>query len=407
MKLLVVADVPIHRLDGGASRVLHEETTRLAARGHAVRLLTRQVDPAWPEAECIDGVRVHHYRPDQTHAAAFLFSTLIRARALFDRLLAEEPVDLIHLHQPLSAAGVLRSPRSRSIPTLYTCHSLAFEEYDTREPDANPILAALHSWGRKRLERNAIEQSRRVTTLSEFMRQRVHARHGAPLERIDVIPGGVNEMRFRPAPDKPSVRAKLGLPAGRFMLFTVRNLVPRMGLDNLILAMRRVVRGAPGALLVIGGTGRLRGRLESLVEEHHLNEHVRFTGFISEDELPLYYQAADLFVLPTVQLEGFGLVTVEALASGLPVVGTRIGGTPEILEALDPGLLFASPDPAALAGLIVDKYRLWAPQPEQYAEMSRRCRRHVEAHFTWQRHVERLESLYDRLLSESGRHRRG
>jgi glycosyltransferase involved in cell wall biosynthesis len=398
VKLLVVADVPIHRLDGGASRVLHEETTRLAARGHTVRLLTRKADPAWPEEERIDGVRVYQYRPDQAHAASFLLSTIMRARALFDRLLAEEPVDLIHIHQPLSAAGVLRSRGSRSIPTLYTCHSLAFEEYETREPDANPFLAALHSWGRRRLERNAIERSRRVTTLSEFMRQRVHARHGTPLERIDVIPGGVNDLRFRPEPDKPSVRAKLGLPAGRFLLFTVRNLVPRMGLDNLILAMRRVVRKAPDALLVIGGTGRLRQRLELLVGEHHLQEHVRFTGFISENELPLYYQAADLFVLPTVQLEGFGLVTVEALASGLPVLGTPIGGTPEILEPLDPGLLFASTDPTALAERMIEKYLSWTQQPQHYADLCRRCRRYVEERFTWERHVDRLEALYGSLL---------
>ncbi len=398
MKLLVVADVPIRRVDGGASRVLYEETTRLAARGHTVRLLTRQVDPQWPEQECVNGVWVYRYRINRANAATFALSSLARAKALFDRLLAEAPIDLIQLHQPLSAAGVFRSKRSRSIPTLYTCHSLAYEEYETRAPDPNPILAALHSSGRKWIERGAIGKSDRVTTLSEFMRQRVHARYGTPLDRIEIIPGGVDEARFRPATDKPLLRERLGLPAGRFMLLTVRNLVPRMGLDHLVRAMRTVIRAAPDALLVIGGAGRLRGPLESLVAEQGLEGHVRFAGFITEGDLPLYYQAADLFVLPTVQLEGFGLVTLEALASGLPVVGTRIGGTPEILEKLDSGLLFASTDPAALAELIIEKHRAWTQQPQQYADLSRRCRRYVEEHFTWQRRIDRLESLYQSLL---------
>jgi glycosyltransferase involved in cell wall biosynthesis len=397
VRLLVIADVPIRRVDGGASRVLYEETTRLVARGHTVRLLTRHVDPQWPEGECVDGVRVSSYRVTKTNAAAFLISTMTNARALFDRLREEEPIDLMHVHQPFSAVGVFRSKTSRSIPTLYTCHSLAYEEYDTRSPHPNPLLAALHSSGRKWIERSAIGHSARVTTLSEFMRQRVHERHGIPLERIEIIPGGVDELRFHPGGDKRSLREKLGLPVDRFMLLSVRNLVPRMGLDNLIRAMRIVAREVPGALLVLGGTGGLRSYLEEIVAEHRLTDHVLFTGFIPEDALPRYYQSADLFVLPTVRLEGFGLVTLEALASGVPVVGTRIGGTPEILEKLDPGLLCASTDPDSLAERILDHYRVWTQRPDQYADLVRRCRRYVEDHFTWQRHVDRLEALYTRL----------
>lgn len=398
MRLLVIADVPIRRVDGGASRVLYEETTRLAARGHAVRLMTRHVDPQWPEGERVNGVRVTRYYINKTNAAMFLLSTMTNARSLFDRLLEEEPIDLMHVHQPFTAAGVFRSKASRSIPTLYTCHSLAYEEYDTRSPHSNPLLAALHSSGRKWIERNAISHSDRVTTLSEFMRQRVHVRHGIPLNRIDIIPGGVDEERFHPGGDKRSLREGIGLPVERFILLSVRNLVPRMGLDNLIRAIRIVAHEAPDVLLVLGGTGYLRGYLEEIVAEHCLADHVRFTGFIPEDALPLYYQSADLFVLPTVRLEGFGLVTLEALASGVPVVGTRIGGTPEILEKLDPGMLCASTEPASLAERILEHYRVWTQRPQQYADLGRRCRRYVEDHFTWQHHVDRLEAVYKNLM---------
>ena len=119
----------------------------------------------------------------------------------------------------------------------------------------------------------------------------------------------------------------MGLPEDKFILFTVRNLVPRMGLENLISAFEIVQSGRTDLLLIIGGEGPLEPALKEQTRQCGVEEFVRFVGYIPDEDLPSYYQMADLFILPTIELEGFGLVTVEALASGLPVLGTPVGGT--------------------------------------------------------------------------------
>ena len=108
---------------------------------------------------------------------------------------------------------------------------------------------------------------------------------------------------------------------------------------------------------MIGGAGPLDAALREMAAREGLAERVRFAGFIPESRLPSYYRMADLFVLPTRELEGFGLVTLEALASGVPVAGTPVGGTPEILSRLEPNLLFKDATAASMAETIAACYR--------------------------------------------------
>lgn len=388
-------------IEGGANRVLYETTTRLASRGHHVFILTRRSPETLSYEEIMDGVKEYRYEVDPRNPLTFLFSTINHCRRLFEAIVEEGSFDIINFHQPLSALGVLLSPRHRQIQKVYTCHSLSFEEYETRFPHQNRLLFKFHSTGRRLLERYVLKRCQKVITLSEFMREKVHTRHGIPDDKIKVIPAGVDQERFHPLKDKQTVRRKLELPHDRFVLLTVRNLVPRMGLENLIHAMEMIVKKVEEVFLVVGGNGNLRESLETLVREKRLQRYVQFRGYIGEDRLPSYYQAADLFILPTICLEGFGLVTLEALASGTPVLGTTVGATPEILERLDKSLLFKSADPSSLAELIIEKYKDFKTNPEGYFELAHRCRSYAEEHYTWQRHVEGLEAIYHDLLLES------
>ena len=105
-----------------------------------------------------------------------------------------------------------------------------------------------------------------------------------------------------------------------------------MGLENLVMAMPTILKENPSAYLVIAGDGPLREPLIALAKSLGIENSVRFEGFVHMDKLPEYYSVADLFILPTVALEGFGYVTIEALSCGLPALGTDIGGTKEILN---------------------------------------------------------------------------
>ena len=166
-----------------------------------------------------------------------------------------------------------------------------------------------------------------------------------------------------------------------------------MGLENLLLAVKAALPRAPGLFLVIGGAGPLDAALREMAAREGLAERVRFAGFIPESRLPSYYRMADLFVLPTRELEGFGLVTLEALASGVPVAGTPVGGTPEILSRLEPNLLFRDATAASMAETIVACCRKVEDHPRQWAELAALPSFRRER-YSWDAGVDALESLY-------------
>jgi len=253
------------------------------------------------------------------------------------------------------------------------------------------------------LEGACLKRATRIRVLSNFSAGLLWKLYRVPEDRIVRVPGGVDTKRFQPAADRTAVRNALGLPARLPLLFTVRNLEARMGLDLLIRAMAILRRHVPEVLLLIGGTGSLRDDLESLTASLDLNGHVRFLGFIPDEQLPFYYQAADLFVLPTRELEGFGLVTVEALACGTPVLGTPVGATPEILLPLRSDLIFPGTDPDAIAKLIHEQHHRLRSDPDGYQVLRDACRRHALDRYAWSPHIRALEEVFLKATETWGR----
>jgi glycosyltransferase involved in cell wall biosynthesis len=305
-------------------------------------------------------------------------------------------VDCLNIHQPFTGFGIISAAVALGIPRVYTCHSLWAEEYLSRNVNGRPtgrILSRICAEARKWIENRVILSCHRVVVLSRYTQEKLRRVHGIPSDRVKVVPGGVDLLRFCPADDKAAVRRQLSIPADRFVVLTVRNLVPRMGLDHLVLAMKDVAKAMPQALLVIGGDGPLRGELLSLVKRLGLQNQVRMAGFIPEETLTRCYQAADLFVLPSVDLEGFGMVTLEALACGLPVLGTPVGGTREILARWDESFLLSDGQPNTLAEGIIKCIRRLDPGTGEAASIWRTCRDFVATHYSWDRNVAALEAV--------------
>lgn len=135
------------------------------------------------------------------------------------------------------------------------------------------------------------------------------------------------------------------------------------------------------------------------MRELGLEDHVRLLGFVPDEDLPRYYGAADAFVLPTRQLEGFGLVTVEALACGTPVLGTPIGATPEILGPLEPSLLSRDASAEAMADTLAWFLEMLASAPASVERLRAACRHHAETHYGWEHAIANLEGLLAGLAS--------
>lgn len=393
MKILLLAEVSAERVIGGAERVLRQQAIGLVLAGHQVDLLTRATDEATSAEVAIGGAKEWRFPVSKKNEWSFVQSTVRGALRLFHRLTCRNSYDLAIIHQALSGLGPLYLRRKRAAEWVYVCHSLAHEEYLSRT--ARPaswlpeVRHRVNAWARRGIEWLVMSRCHRIVVLSEFMRQRVMAAHGIASERIVLIPGAVDPHLFRPSVDRHEVRRRLSLPEGRTILFTVRNLVPRMGLEALLDAVSLLGDARDRCLLVIGGAGPLRARLEEGISQRGLEHSVRLAGFIPEEQLVSYYQAADLVLMPTAQLEGFGLVTVEALACGTPVLGTPVGAIPEVLNQIDPILISSEADSRSFAdalGRVLSRIE----EPVERERLSRKGRSLIERRYNWVQHCEDL-----------------
>jgi glycosyltransferase involved in cell wall biosynthesis len=167
-----------------------------------------------------------------------------------------------------------------------------------------------------------------------------------------------------------------------------------MGLETLIDAAKLLVDQCPDALVLLGGTGPIADDLQTRIVELGLAENVRRLGRIADADLPLAYRAADMTVVPSQSLEGFGLITLESLASGTPVYVTPIGGLPEIVEPFAPQCIFADTSAEEIAKVLMEVIRGERPIPSDEA-----CRSFASQNFSWPLIVERVRAVYDEALS--------
>ena len=403
MNILFASDASIKKVIGGAERVLFEQTKRLSDKGHDIHVITRKLPEHSTFYEKINHVHEWRYKVNERNNFSFLVSTVVNGQKLFKKISRNISFDLVNFHQPFSAFAINLLKNKQRIKKVYTCHSLSFEEYPLRR------LKRKFQWTpffyfnlllRRIIEKFSLLKSEKIIVLSQFTKDKLVNTHSIPEEKITIIPGGSDLERFKPSPNKNKTRIKLNFPEDKFILLTVRNLVPRMGLENLLEAIALVQKKVKDVFCIIGGEGMLRNKLETQVKELNLEGVINLCGFIPEDRLPLFYQMADFFILPTVELEGFGLITVEAMACGTPVLGTPVGGTREILNKFDPGFLFKDTKPESMAELIMDKHNSYRGKPDEYMKLSRRCRAFVEKYYSWERNIDETEALFTQLIEE-------
>ena len=355
----------------GVARVATEVGRRLADRGHEVTALVPRV-AGLPSEEHEGSLTVHRVieRGFVPLTVKDGIETTRHARRLgaFDVLVA---------HGPTTAIGLSRSRIPAPLLLVYhASHSRELRFTRPRLPwGQERVVAYLNEPITAMLERVGIRRSSRVLILSEYSRSLLMADHPDQSAKIRRVPGGVDTKWFSPGDGMRAARMRLGLDPRRRLLVTVRRAEPRMGIDQLLRAVR-ILASDKVNLAVVGG-GLLTNEFRRLSSELGISAQVSFLGRVPEEELPDWYRAADVFVLPTVAYEGFGMVTVEALASGTPVVGTPVGATPELLEPLDPRLVARGSDPDSLAVAIRDALTFIDD------DFRARCRTYALAHFDW------------------------
>ena len=411
MNILILAEVSAAIVIGGAERVLREQALGLQQRGHQVGLVVRAPLEDSRSQVTVGAAPEHRYGVLRRNQCAFVLSSFLQSVQTFDRARSRDVLDVVLVHQSMAGLGPILIRRAVARGWVYVCHSLAHEEYLSRTGEHSALCGrvarALGAWLRRWCERIVMQRCSRVIVLSEFMKQRVMAAHRIDESKIHILPGGADPVKFHPPADRDEGRRCLGIPAGRVVLLAVRNLVARMGLDRLIQAMVQVEKEHPDVLLLIGGSGPLHQELERLIANLHLTHRVRLLGFIAEEALSHYYQSADVVLMPTHELEGFGLVTVEALACGTPVLGTPVGAIPEVLARLDSGLIAKGGDPDSLALAIDVVLSRFRARPDERERLSLKGRTLVMEHYNWSRHNEQLDLLLQDVCGHSSMPSRG
>jgi glycosyltransferase involved in cell wall biosynthesis len=397
----MLADVFFPDTIGGAGRVAYHLSRELAKKGHEVHVLTRNPDGNLLSHQKIEAnLFAHRFFISNREGLRFFVSEIKNTYREAVRAGRKTAFDLVCAHQSLVASGPFLSGAIRTTPFVYCFYSPWHEEYLVKKRHMQgeaPRSAKSIAFFMKRLEKRILFKAMKVFVLSDYSSRQISAIHKLPLERVGMIPGGIDLNHFRlPEGGKATIKKGLDFPLDKTVFLTVRNLVPRMGIENLIEAFKASHFLREKGLLFIGGEGLLKESLLALVEKHGLEKSIRFLGRISEEDLPLYYQAADFFVLPTRELEGFGLVILEAMASGTPVLGTPVGAIPETIGLFDRNLLFAGAHPEDLRTKLEDVVQ----HPEKYRFDAESCRRFVEERYSWKRMAAAFEEQTIRLVEQ-------
>ena len=376
---------------GGLQRYVRELAGALQRTGAAeVTVVARRRDEDLPLTEvAADGVRIVRFAgPDKRnplYAAAYPYAATRAARAA----IAARPRHVLHAHFALQAAPLALGRR----PYAYTFHAPAHREIASERAGSYALAAPLERGlvGAARvLERRVVRRAARVVTLSDYMRDQVAALDPGAGSQTTVMPGGVDTTRCTPG---AGVDHPWATDPGTFLLVTARRLVERTGVAALVNAMPTILRTIPSAKLAVIGSGPQREQIEHLISRHRLEDHVRLFGRVSDDDLVGWFRSARLVVLPTLELEGFGLATAAALACGTPVLGTPAGATPELLGPLSADLISRDTGSDAIADAITEI----AGRPGALDELAARARARVHPEMGWDAIAQRHLQLYEQV----------
>jgi D-inositol-3-phosphate glycosyltransferase len=408
--MLSVHACPLAKLggrDSGGMNVYVRELARvLGKRGIEVDVFTRWREKYDPRIQQLgENARVIHIEsgPIGYWPKMEVYDHLDEFTAQLDEYVTAEgrSYDLIHSHYWLSASVARTLARRWAVPRIQMFHTLGLVKREVMDEDIDG-----ESDVRVSIERQAAGESAAIVAASEIELGELRDLYGADPAKVHIIPCGVDPTLFHPI-RQADARERLGRDQCERIVLFVGRIEQIKGIDVLLRALgllfiRRPDLRSDVCLLVVGGaldpgddapeTEKIL-ELRRLVHEHRMEANVNFVGSLDQENLALYYAAADVCAVPSLT-ESFGLVALEAMACGTPVVGTRVGGLQTLIEHGDSGLLVPAGDYQALADAIeqvLTDHRL-------RIHLAHGARDRAE-HYTWESVGDKIEALYGSVLA--------
>jgi glycosyltransferase involved in cell wall biosynthesis len=290
---------------------------------------------------------------------------------------------LIHAHgSKASLIARVATMLSRRTLTIVTVHNQVL--YGGVSRTTRRVYVTLERW--------LAHRTSRIIAVSDAVRRELLDDYGLPAEKVTTVHNGLDLAPFLAPGDRRTARERYGIPADALAFGLAARFAPQKALDVLVDAAAPVLEADPRAWLIVAGDGPLLEAVRTRARATAVRERMLFPGF--ETDVPGLLAALDLYVSPSIA-EGLGLGTVEAMAAGLPVVGTKVGGTPEVVDDGVTGVLMPPGKAAPLGAAIV---RLLA-HPAERKRMGEAGRRRAVAEFGEATMLERTAALYREVLS--------
>ena len=386
---------------GGMNIYVVESAQRMAAMGVSVDIFTRRTDPAAPEiVEISPGVRVRHF--DCGHGTLTKEQLPIHISGLsqeFSRIMRTENYDVIHSHYWLSGKVAMPAAKELDIPLVHTMHTMArvknlnLAEGESPEPmirvqGETQVVAAANA-----LIANTDAEAASLVSLYDACPDTVH-----------VVSPGVDLFTFTPGESRSTAREIVGLPHDGLVVSFVGRIQPHKGPEVLIRATSELVKHSPQLrkkliVNIIGGASGANteevDRLKDCTQWLGVDDVVRFAPPVSRADLPQWYRASDLVIVPSYS-ESFGLVALEAQACGTPVVATAVGGLRTAVADGISGVLVDGHDPKAWSSVIARLLQ----EPQRRVLLSMGAIEHA-SHFGWDTTARGTLDIYDLVISDA------
>jgi glycogen synthase len=330
------------RIVGGIARVVEGLSKSLTKLGVEVHVITAEM-PGSPKEQMDDGVFVHRVTIDAPapnfHTWILLMNHFFAKRA---GLLAQEVggFDIVHVHDWLVLPAGAETKKFLNCKMVSTLHSLEYKRAGGVNSPEGHMIESFEWW--------ITYESEVVIVCSNSMRGDARWKYNVPDEKIWVIPNGIDPARYNvPRPDRNSVRSRYGVAPSEYLVLFVGRLTHQKGCEYLIRAMPSVAK-FHNAKLVVVGDGYMRGELEYIASTTGESWRMRFAGFLSDLDSVELMLSSDVMVIPSVY-EPFGVVALEGMAAGLPVVASEIDGLAEIIIHEKTGILVRPRDSSSIS----------------------------------------------------------
>ena len=390
MKILMLTWEYPPRVVGGIARVVHDLSHRLIKDGHEVTVVTYKEGNV-EDFEDDNGVKVYRVNNYMINPNNFIdwimqlnFNLISKATEIINK---EGPFDVIHAHDWLVAYAAKTLKDSFKTPIIATIHAT--------EAGRN---SGIHDEVQRYIndtEWMLTYESTEVIVNSNYMKSELQRLFGLPYEKINVVPNGVNLNLYNGVEKDYNFRRQYAADNEKIILYVGR-LVYEKGIQNLIAAMPKVLNGYHDSKLIIAGKGGMIDELRDEVRRLNIENKVYFTGYLNLNQVTKMYKCADAAVFPSTY-EPFGVVALEGMLSGTPVVVSDVGGLNEIVQHRENGMKSYAGNPNSIADSILELLY----NPGLGAEVSRAAKAKVKAQYNWNKIAQDTHFIYQKAICQT------